>query len=31
MLLFSNKLLAMLEMHGGIKFNYDVHCEMFKI
>ena len=21
----------MLEMHGGIKFNYDIHCEMFKI
>ena len=21
----------MLEMHGGIKFNYDIYCEMFKI
>ena len=31
MLRFSDKLLAMLDLHGGIKFNYDVHCEMFKI
>ena len=31
MLRFSDKLAAMLEMHGGIKFNYDIYCEMFKI